>query len=255
MTVEEAQRFLQAIVGDRLEALYLLAVTTGLRRGELLGLKWTDLELERGHLWVERSLDTLYGPAVENDPKRASSRRPAVLLAPVVASLEAHRVRQAEERLAAGPAWCEHGYIFPTRVGTPERGDNVLKRSLKPLAAELGDPSLDFRKLRRSHSTFYAVLNVHPRVAQMNMGHRSFSTTMKYYTGVPADLQKQAAEALGELLFGDPNAPAEDPTPVTLPSDAGELDALEVKLKEKLLQIQELKERARQDSNLRPSDS
>lgn len=214
MTVEEARRFLRIIAGDRLEALYLLAVTTGLRRGELLGLKRADLDLERGYLRVERSLDTFYGPAVENDPKRASSRRPAVLLPPVVAALEAHKLRQAAERLAAGPAWREHGYIFPTRVGTPERGDNVLKRSLKPLAAEIGDDSLDFRKLRRSHSTFYAILNVHPRVAQMNMGHGSFSTTMKYYTGVPADLQKQAAEALGELLFGVPNSTAGDPTPV-----------------------------------------
>ena len=255
MTVKEAQAFLRAIAGDRLEALYLLAVTTGLRRGELLGLKWADLDLERGHLRVERSLDTLYGPPAENDPKRASSRRPAVLLPPVVASLKAHRARQAAEKLAVGPAWREHGYIFPTRVGTPERGDNVLKRSLKPLAAEIGDPTLDFRKLRRSHSTFYAVLNVHPRVAQMSMGHGSFDTTMKYYTGVPADLQKQAAEALGELLFGDPDGPAADPTPVTLPSNPEELAALKAELEEKLLQIQELEGRARQDSNLRPSDS
>ncbi len=255
MTVEEAQAFLRAISGERLEALYLLAVTTGLRRGELLGLKWADLDLERGYFRVERSLDTLYGPAVENDPKRASSRRPAVLLPPVVAALKAHRARQAAEKLAAGPAWREHGYVFPTRVGTPERGDNVLKRSLKPLAAEIGDRTLDFRKLRRSHSTFYAVLNVHPRVAQMSMGHGSFSTTMKYYTGVPADLQKQAAEALGELLFGTQDGAFGDPTPVTLPSDPDRLAELKAELQQKLLQIQELEGRARQDSNLRPSDS
>ena len=206
MTVEEAQAFLPMISGDRLEALYLLAVTTELRRGELPGLKWADLDLERGYMRVEHSLDTLYGPPVENDPKRASSRRPAVLLPPVVAALKAHRKRQAAEKLAAGPACREYGYIFPTRIGTPERGDNVLKRSLKPLAAGIGDPTLDFRKLRRSHSTLYAVLNVHPRVAQMSIGHGSFDTTMKYYTGVPADLQKQAAEALGELLFGASDA-------------------------------------------------
>ena len=255
MTIEEAQRFLRAIAGDRREALYLLAVTTGLRRGELLGLKWVDLDLERGYLRVERSLDTLYGPAVENDPKSASSRRPAVLLPPVVTALKAHRARQAAENLAAGPAWREHGYIFPTRVGTPERTDNVLKRSLKLLAAEIGEDSLDFRKLRRSHSTCYAVLNVHPRVAQMSMGHGTFDTTMEYYTGVPADLQKQAAEAIGELLFGVPNQPAAGSTPGTLPSNPEELAALKAELQEKLLQIEEFEGRARQDSNLRPSDS
>lgn len=87
-----------------------------------------------------RSLDTLYGPPAENDPKRASSRRPAVLLPHVGAALKVHRKRQAAEKLAAGPTWREHGYVFPTRVGTPERGDNVLKRSLKPLAVGMGDP-------------------------------------------------------------------------------------------------------------------
>ena len=131
----------------------------------------------------------------------------------------------------------------------------MLRRSLKPLAAGIGDPSLDFRKLRRSHSTFYAVLNVHPRVAQMSMGHGSFDTTMKYYTGVPADLQKRAAEAIGELLFGAQEGASGGPTPVTLPSNPEELAALKAELQKKLLQIQELEGRARQDSNLRPSDS
>jgi hypothetical protein len=173
----------------------------------------------------------------------------------LVSALKAYGKRHAAQKLAAGPAWHEHRYVFPTRVGTPERGDNVLKRSLKPLAAASGDPTLDFRKLRRSHSTFYAVLNVHPRVAQMSMGHGSFDTTMKYYTGVPADLQKQAAEALGELLFGAQNGSAADSTPVTLLSNPEELSALKAELQQKLLQIEEFEGRARQDSNLRPSDT
>lgn len=140
-----------------------------------------------------------------------------MLLPPVVAALKAHKKRQAAEKLTAGPAWREHGYIFPTRIGTPERGDNVLKRFLKPLAAGIGDPTLVFRKLRRSHSTFYAVLNVHPRVAQMSMGHGSFDTTMIYYTGGLADLQKRAAEALGDLLFGPPNGLQETQLPSRSP--------------------------------------
>lgn len=78
LSVEEAGRFLKTIRDDRLEALYLLAVTTGLRRGDLLGLKWGDFNPERGTLKVSRSLDTKYGPARENAPKRAASRRPAV---------------------------------------------------------------------------------------------------------------------------------------------------------------------------------
>src|SRR5688500_10770041 len=105
---------------------------------------------------------------------RIAASSSASKLLPWFTALKAHKARQAADELAAGPAWREYGYLFPTRVGTPERGDNVLKRLLKPLAAAIGDPTLDFRKLRRSHSTFYAVLNVHPRVAQMSMGHGSF---------------------------------------------------------------------------------
>jgi hypothetical protein len=131
------------------------------------------------------------------------------------------------------------------------RGDNVLKRSLKPLANEAGDPTLDFRKLRRSHSTFYSVLNVHPRMAQMIMGHGSFSNTMKYYTGAPGDLQKQAAEALGEPPFVVSNGSAVDLTPVK-PRTVGGTEggvAGENPAKRHFMW------RARQDSNLRPSDS
>jgi hypothetical protein len=85
--------------------------------------------------------------------------------------------------------------------------------------------------------------------------HETFSATTKYYTGVPADLQKQAAEALGELLFGAQDGSDGSPTPVTLPSNPEELAALKAELRQKLLQIEEFEGRARQDSNLRPSDS
>jgi hypothetical protein len=162
---------------------------------EYCGCEWIGKLVGKGlRLVVRPLLDRLRSFLVRSTH---ASERP-----PLVAALKANRNRQAADKLAAGPAWQEHGYLFPTRVGTPEWGDNVLKRSLKPLVAAIGDPTLDFRKLRRSHSTFYAVLNVHPRVAQMSMGHGSFDTTMKYYTGVPADLQKRAAEVLGQLLFG-----------------------------------------------------
>ena len=111
-------------------ALYLLAVTTGLRRGELLGLKWKDLDLERGYMRVERSLDTQYGPAVENDPKRASSRRPAVLLPPVVAALKTHKARQAAEKLAAGP-------VSGANTATSSRRESALPSEATTYSREL----------------------------------------------------------------------------------------------------------------------
>ena len=122
--------FLEAIRGERMEALYVLAVTTGLRRGELIGLKWEDLDLEKGTLRVSRSLDQHYGPTVENAPKRAASRRPAVLPAPVVEALKSRRDAQDAEREAAGKAWRDAGYVVATGIGTPDRGDNLLARPL-----------------------------------------------------------------------------------------------------------------------------
>ena len=96
---------LEAIRGDRMEPLYLLVATTGFRRGEMLGLKWQDLDLTKGTLKVSRPLDQHYGPARENAPKRVASRRSAVLPAPVVEALRRRQEDRGAKRKAAGAAW------------------------------------------------------------------------------------------------------------------------------------------------------
>ncbi len=204
MSLEEAKVFLRVVKGDPYEAVYLIAVTTAMRRGELFGLKWEDLDLEAGRYRVRRSLDTIYGPPAENAPKRKASRRPGVLLPQVVSSLRNHRRRQLEAKLIAGPRWQENGYVFPTSRGTPQRADNVLKRSLKPLCRRAGIRELTFTDLRHSVATFLVILNVHPRVAQRMLGHGDITTTMNVYSHAPDELQEEAARRLGDLLFGDP---------------------------------------------------
>jgi integrase len=184
-----------------MEALYLLAVTTGLRRGELIGLKWEDMDLAKGTLRVSRSLDQHYGPIVENAPKRAASRRPAVLPAPVVETLKRWREQQAAEREKAGRAWRDTGYVFSTGIGTPERGDNLLSRSLKPLMLKAGLPPHNFQTLRRSNATFLVLLGINPRVAMRWLGHSDVATTMRHYQQAPDELQEKAAELMGQLLF------------------------------------------------------
>jgi integrase len=131
LTVPQSKVFFAAAAGDRLKALYVLALTTGLRRDELLGLKWADIDLEKTTTpSVNRSMDTLYGPPEEKAPKRQISRRTVVLVPEAVAALRLHRRRQAEERLVAGPAWRERDLVFPTTIGSPMLGDNLLKRNL-----------------------------------------------------------------------------------------------------------------------------
>lgn len=185
---EDANRFLEAIRGDRMEALYLLAVTTGLRRQELLDIRWEDLDLEAGTLKVRGT-------------KTAASRRPASLPPPVSEALRRHRKLQAEEKLKA-PAWEDHGMVFPGPAGRPQRGDAVLARSLKPIMARAGLPQTKcFQYLRRSAATFLVMLKVHPRDAMRWMGHTNIGTTLNVYAQAPDEMQEEVARMMGELLF------------------------------------------------------
>lgn len=187
---EEAALFLREIRGERLEALYLLAVTTGLRRGELLAVRWEDLDLDKGTLQVRGT-------------KTAASRRPASIPAPVADALRRHRKAQLEEKMQAGPLWRESGMVFPTTIGTPQRGDNVLARSLKPIMARAGLPTEKcFQYLRRSAATFLVLLKVHPRDAMRWLGHSNIQTTMNVYAQAPDEMQEETARLMADLLFG-----------------------------------------------------
>jgi integrase len=244
LTVPEAKVFFEAAAGDRLEALYILALTTGLRRGELLGLKWTDLNLDSVSLGVNRSMDTLYGPPEEKGPKRQSSRRTIALVPEAVAALRTHKKHQTEEKLGIGPAWREHDLIFPTRVGTPMRGDNLLKRSLRPLLEKARLPPITFHQLRH---TFQLVAGERPKVVQEILSHSSIKTTMDTYSHVIPGMQEAAAKRLQGILFGS--------TPVTLPSDGDNGAAARDEEQENLPFAGLLGARLGQDSNLRSSDS
>jgi integrase len=211
LTIPQSKAFFAAAAGDRLEALYVLALTTGLRRGEFLGLKWADIDLEKAALSVNRSMDTLYGRPEGKAPKRESSRRTVMLVPEAIAALRVHRRRQAEERLAAGPAWRELDLVFPTTLSSPMLGDNLLKRNLRPLLEKVGLSPLTFHELRHTFATFHLASGEKPKVIQEILGHSSIKTTMDTYSHVIPGMQEEAAERLQRLLFGS--------TPVALPSD------------------------------------
>jgi integrase len=190
----------------------VLALTTGLRRGEFLGLKWADVDLDKATLSVNRSMDTLYGPPEEKAPKRESSRRTVVLVPEAVAALRLHHRRQAEERLAAGPAWREQDLVFPTTIGSPMLGDNLLKRNLRPLLEKASLPPLTLHELRHTFATFHLASGEKPKVIQEILGHSSIKTTMDTYSHVIPGMQEEAAGRLQRLLFGST-------TSVALPSE------------------------------------
>lgn len=183
-----------------------------MRRGELLGLKWADLDLEHAALRVSRSLDTYYGPPAENASKTKSGQRVIALMPEAIEALRVHRARQAEERLAAGSGWGEHGLVFSTPIGTPQSGDNVRNRSLYPLLERTRLPRATFHELRHTFATFQLANNERPKVVQEILGHSSIKQTMDTYSHVIPGMQEESAERLRGLLFGPPAGSTETST-------------------------------------------
>jgi integrase len=159
---EQTRRHLRAAEGERLEALYVLAVHTGMRPGELLALKWRDVDLEAARLQVNRALsDGEFTP-----PKRAKSRRAIVLTAGSVAALRAHRKRQLEEIMQRAGLWQDYGLVFPSRVGTPLSHRNVV-RSFRAVLRRANLPSsVRLYDLRHTCATLLLSRNVHPKYVQ-----------------------------------------------------------------------------------------
>lgn len=199
--LQEARALVQAARGHRLGALFVLALATGLRLGELLGLRWEDVDLEGGTVTVCRTLQRVGGELVWGEPKSARSRRTVPVPAPALEALREHRRRQLEERLALGEAWADPGLVFATSIGTPldPRG---VGRLLGRLLERAGVRQARFHDLRHTAASFLLALGVHPRVAMETLGHSQVSLTMDTYSHVTAALQREAAERLGELLEG-----------------------------------------------------
>ena len=196
---EQARAFLQAAKSDRLEALYLLAIHTGLRQGELLGLKWDDIDLDQGTLQVRRILSAAKSGPAFTTPKNNKGR--SVRLTPrAVQALRDHRKRQIEERLKQAGHWHDTGLVFTSTVGTPLNRHNVFGRSFKPLLRRAGLPDIPFHALRHSFATLMLSGREHPKVVQEMLGHSRINTTLDFYSHVLPDMQREAINRLDVML-------------------------------------------------------
>jgi len=196
---EQARVFLEAAKGDRLEALYLLAIHTGLRQGELLGLKWVDVDLDRRTLQVRRILSAAKNGPNFTTPKNNQGRS-VRLTVQAVQAVRDHRKRQVEERLKHDGFWQDHGLVFTTLVGTPLNRHNVFSRSFKLLLRRAELPDMPFHALRHSFATLMLAGGEHPKVVQEMMGHSGIRVTMDFYSHVLPDMQKGAVDRLGAML-------------------------------------------------------
>ncbi len=161
LTPDEARHFLEVVGGDRLEAVFVIALTLGLRRGEVLGLKWTDVNLVTRELRVERALQRIGDQLRLVEPKTRRSRRPLPIPMLAVHALERHRARQVVERAKAGPDWQESGLVFTSTIGTPMEPRNVNTR-FQRLRTEADLPWLRLHDLRHGCATFLLANGVEP---------------------------------------------------------------------------------------------
>lgn len=199
LSIEETHRFLNAVKGDRLEALYVVATTLGLRKGELCGLRWQDIDLEAATLSVRHQLQRVGGRKQLVEPKTRSSRRTVALPPFVVAILRAHKARQRAERQWAAGKWREGGFVFTTRIGTPLEASN-LSRSFHALLDATEIPRQRFHNLRHSAATLMLAQGVDATTIMAVLGHAHIGTTINLYAHVMPQVKRDAADRM-EALF------------------------------------------------------
>ncbi len=202
LSEDEARAFLEAVrrSGERFEALYVLAITTGLRRGELLGLRWDDVDLERGTLRVGRALVREGSRHTLGETKTKRGRRQINLTPRTVNALKAHRKKQLEEKMKLAVLYKDHGLIFASGVGTPINPENLVKRSFKPLLEKAGLPEIRFHDLRHTCATLLLGRGVHPKLVQELLGHATIAMTLDTYSHYLPSMGDQAAGAMGDAL-------------------------------------------------------
>lgn len=196
----QIQQFLIAANGSPFEAIYYLALVTGMREGELLGLKWSDLDWNKGVLFVQRQLQQIDGQGyVFMPPKTKAGRRQIKVGSATLKQLEAHQTRQALDRERAGERWQENDLIFPTTLGTPldyKRVTSEFKRLLK----RAGLPNLRFHDLRHTSLNALMEMGTPVNTVQRRGGHAKPSTTVDIYGHATARSQEEAAEKIEALI-------------------------------------------------------
>lgn len=200
LSPEQVRRMLEAARGERMEALFAVAVTAGLRRGELMALRWSEVDLDSGSIRVVGSLARARkaGQSITN-PKTARSRRRVELTAIAVEALVRHRVQQARERLAAGPFWQERDLVFANlRGGFLDVKD--VYGAYRRILDQGGLPRTRFHDLRHTAATLMLSRGVHPKVASEMLGHSTVAITLDLYSHVTETMQREAARVVDDLL-------------------------------------------------------
>ncbi len=201
----QCRQFLESVASDRFHALFVLALTTGMRQGELLALHWSDVDLDRGTLLVRGTLSRTREGLVITTPKTSRSSRQILLTSQAVDALRVRQKQQHEEIQSAGAKWENLDIVFSTIQGGLIDKERVLRRHFKPAIEEAGLPPIRFHDLRHCAATIMIEAGVHIRVVADILGHADPSVTLRVYGHVMPAMHQQARSAL-ESAF-DRNTP------------------------------------------------
>lgn len=208
LTLEQQKSFIKAIDGHKLEVLFLLALGTGLRLGELLGLKWFDIDFKKSNLTVKRTLQRTYFidktgnrelKVLEQEPKTSNSYRTVPIPKDVLNKLKEHKVNQNSDILKAGELYRNDNYVFCNELGIPIDDKRPL-RNLKSILNSLDIEPIKFHGLRKTYATRLFENDVPPKTVQVLMGHYDISITLNIYTQVMEDKKVEAVEKLDKIF-------------------------------------------------------
>ncbi len=198
---DELKEFFASIRDDRLSGAFVLLATTGMRRGEVLGLRWRDLDLDAAQLAVVQTLTTVEWQPIVTQPKTQRSRRTIYIDTHTIGALKDHRRRQREEQLAAGSAWDKsNDFVFRDELGRALHPD-WFSREFNRLVRVAGVPRIRLHDLRHTYATLALKTGVHPKIVSERLGHATIAITLDLYSHVTPGIARDAAEAVAATIF------------------------------------------------------
>jgi len=196
---EQLAAFLASTESDRLFGLWRLLAMTGMRRGEALGLRWDDLDMEAGQLSIRRALVPVNSVAQISEPKTKRGRRTIALDPETLEALKAHAARQADEQALWEGSWSDLGYVF-TREDGRLLAPQVVSKTFRALARRAALPRIRLHDLRHTYATLALAAGVNPRVVSARLGHATVAFTLDIYSHVLPQADRDAAERIADLL-------------------------------------------------------
>ena len=198
---DQLKAFSTTALESRMRNAFTILASTGMRRGEALGLRWGDVDFDSSQLAIVQTVSTVDGRVVVGQPKTAGSRRTVYVHDATIKALRQQRQLQAEERLAAGSAWeNDNDLVFRTVTGGPVNPDG-FSRHFDKLVAQADVPRIRLHDLRHTNATLSLKAGVHPKVVLERLGHSSIAITLDLYSHVTPGISREAAATVESMMF------------------------------------------------------